>query len=232
MVDGETLTFGVDGSLIYNSLVMYDRETNSRWSQFLGRAVDGPKQGSELTFVPSVIVSWGAWMAEHPDTLFLDTGSPRFTYDTYEDYYLDPDAVGAYGESNPDRRFDGKDIVLGAALGESARAYSLGDLYRGKVINDSLGETNIVVVFDEQSGLASVFDRAVAGRTLTLGQGDEPLQMIDRATNSVWSKLDGEAIDGPLKGEQLKMLPSFQLFWFAWSDFYPNTTVYRPSKSP
>ena len=37
------LTFGVDGSLIYNSLVMYDRETNSRWSQFLGRAVDGPK---------------------------------------------------------------------------------------------------------------------------------------------------------------------------------------------
>ena len=95
---------------------MYDRETNSRWSQFLGRAVDGPKRDAELTFVSSVIVSWGAWKAEHPDTLFLDTGSSGRPYDTYEEYYLDPDLIGAYGETNPDRRFDRKDIVLGVAI--------------------------------------------------------------------------------------------------------------------
>ena len=178
-VDTETLTFGVDGSLIYNSLVMYDRETNSRWSQFLGRAVDGPKQDAELSFVPSVIVSWGAWKSEHPDTLFLDTGSSRRPQDTYEEYYLDPDMVGVYGESNPDLRFDRKDIVLGVSLGDLARAYALGDLFRRKVINDNLGETSVAAVFDERSGLAAVFERTVADRSLTLRQGDEPLQMID-----------------------------------------------------
>lgn len=206
---------------------MYDRETNSRWSQFLGRAVDGPKRDAELTFVPSIMVSWGAWKDEHPDTLFLDTGSLGHVYDIYEDYYQDPDAVGAYGEANPDRRFDRKDIVLGVALGEYARAYALRDLFRNNIITDTLGETKVVVVYDERSGLAAVFDRTVVGRTLTLGQAEEPLHMTDEETGSVWSKLDGQALDGPLKGERLTMIPSFQLFWFAWSDFYPNTTVYR-----
>ena len=231
-MDGETLTFGVDGSLIYNSLVMYDRETNSRWSQFLGRAVDGPKQGSELTFAPSVMVSWDAWKAEHPDTLFLDTGSTGYPYDTYEEYYLDPDAIGAYGETNPDRRLDRKDIVLGVSIGDHAQAYALSDLFRNKVINDALGATNVVAVFDERSGLSTVFNRNVAGRTLTLGQGDEPLQMIDEETNSVWNKLDGDAITGPLQGEQMTMIPSFQIFWFAWTDFHPETTVYESPRSP
>ena len=170
-VDTETLTFGVDGSLIYNSLVMYDRETNSRWSQFLGRAVDGPKQDAELSFVPSVIVSWGAWKSEHLDTLFLDTGRSRRPYDTYEEYYLDPDMVGVYGESNPDRRFDRKDIVLGVSLGDHARAYALGDLFRNKVINDSLGDTNVVAVFDERSGLAAIFEPLSLKDRLPLGRG-------------------------------------------------------------
>ena len=185
-----------------------------------------------LAFVPSVMVTWGAWKTEHADTLFLDTGSSRRPYDSYEDYYADPDAIGAYGEANPDRRFDRKDIVLGVAVGEQARAYALRDLFWNNVINDTLGETGVVAVYDERSTLATVFDRTVAGRTLTLRQAEEPLHMTDEETGSVWNKLDGKAVSGPLKGEQLTMIPSFQLFWFAWSDFYPDTTVYRSSSSP
>ena len=222
----------MEGSLIYNTLVMYDRETESRWSQFLGSAVDGPKQGSELTFVPSVMVTWGSWRAERADTLFLDTGSSRHSYDSYEDYYADPDAIGAYGEANSDRRFDRKDIVLGVAVGDRARAYAFGDLFSNKIINDKLGGANIVAVFDEQSSLATVFDRTVAGRLLTFRQAEEPLHMTDEETSSVWNKLDGRAVSGPLQGERLTMIPSFQLFWFAWSDFHPDTTVYRAPQSP
>ena len=184
-----------------------------------------------MTFVPSVIVSWGAWKAEHPDTLFLDTGSPRLAFDSYEEYYLDPDAVGAYGESNRDRRFTSKETVLGVSVGDQARAYGIVDLFRSKVINDALGEKSIVAVFDETANLTAVFDRTVAGRTLTLSQGAEPREMVDEETGSVWSKLDGRATTGTLEGEQMTMIPSFQLFWFAWSDFHPNTTVYQPSDS-
>lgn len=51
--------------------------------------------------------------------------------------------------------------------------------------------------------------------------------MIDEQTKTVWNKLDGRAIEGPLHGERLTMIPNFQLFWFAWSDFHPDTTIYR-----
>ena len=40
-VEDKELTFGVSGKLIRNVLVMYDRETESYWSQLLGEAVDG-----------------------------------------------------------------------------------------------------------------------------------------------------------------------------------------------
>jgi hypothetical protein len=205
---------------------MYDRETDSLWSQFLGEAVDGPKLGTKLEFVPSRIVTWGAWKEEHPDTLFLDTGGPGRPHDFYDDYYLDPDMVGTSGETNIDNRLGTKEIVLGVVVGEEARAYSFGDLIRTRVINDVLGGSDVVAVHDQRSNLVAVFDRTVAGRELTFAQADEPLRMIDAETKSVWNKLDGRAISGPMVAEQLAMLPSFELFWFAWTDFYPDTSIY------
>ena len=38
-------TFGVSGKLIMNALVMYDHQTDSLWSQFLGEAVQGASGG-------------------------------------------------------------------------------------------------------------------------------------------------------------------------------------------
>lgn len=206
---------------------MYDRETGSLWSQVLGRAVAGPKRGAALPFIPSVTVTWAAWQDEHPNTKFLDTGSLARPYNFYDQYYADPDMVGAYGENNPDRRFHPKDIVLGVVVGEHARAYSSRDLFGDAVINDTLGKMDIVAVHEERSGVTAVFDRSAAGRTLTFKRGDEPLQMIDEQTGSVWNKLNGQAIAGPLHGHLLSMIRSFHLFWFAWSDFYPDTTTYR-----
>ena len=43
-----SLTFGVSGRLLANALVMYDRETQSLWSQPLGRSIDGEFRGTTL----------------------------------------------------------------------------------------------------------------------------------------------------------------------------------------
>ena len=79
------MTFGVSGKLIMNSLVMYDRETESLWSQFLGEAVEGPLSGSSLELLPAQLTSWSAWREQHPNTLYLKTGGIPF--DPYLDYY-------------------------------------------------------------------------------------------------------------------------------------------------
>ena len=52
--------------------------------------------------------------------------------------------------------------------------------------------------------------------------------MTDDDTETVWSKLIGIAIDGPLEGSRLKPVLFFNSFWFTWSDFYPNTELFEP----
>ena len=36
-------------------------------------------------------------------------------------------------------------------------------------------------------------------------------------------------MSGELAGEQLELLPSLQVFWFAWSDFFPQTEFWSPT---
>jgi hypothetical protein len=51
-VGGRTLRFGVSGLLYNSGFLLYDRETESLWSQFDGRAIAGPLAGKQLTAVP------------------------------------------------------------------------------------------------------------------------------------------------------------------------------------
>lgn len=53
-IDGKIYTFGVSGKLIRNALVMFDRESDTLWSQLLGEAVDGPLQGTKLEPIASL----------------------------------------------------------------------------------------------------------------------------------------------------------------------------------
>jgi hypothetical protein len=76
-INGEIYTFGVSGKLIRNVLVMFDRETDTLWSQLLGEAVRGELIGTKLEFVPSWMMTWEEWKALHPDTVALDKGFPR-----------------------------------------------------------------------------------------------------------------------------------------------------------
>ena len=75
---------------------------------------------------------------------------------------------------------------------------------------------------------ASVFESTVDGKSLTFDRGDDNLLMSDRETGSNWTKTTGESVSGPLKGKILREVPSITSFWFAWSDFYPDTEVYTP----
>jgi hypothetical protein len=57
------------------------------------------------------------------------------------------------------------------------------------------------------------------------------LVMIDRETESLWSHLLGEAMQGPLAGTQLEMLPGELVTWGAWRREYPETTVLNLSRT-
>lgn len=49
--------------------------------------------------------------------------------------------------------------------------------------------------------------------------------MYDRETESLWSHVTGGAIEGPLKGVELKPYPASQTTWQHWKRLHPETMV-------
>lgn len=73
---GKTLEFGTTGKLRNSDLVMYDRQTESWWQQFLGQGIVGAMTGETLEIVPSRLESWQNFKKRAPDGLVLVPESP------------------------------------------------------------------------------------------------------------------------------------------------------------
>ena len=227
-VNGELHTFGVSGKLIMNALVMYDHQTRTLWSQFLGKGVKGELAGVELEFLPVTQTSWQLWRELHPDTKVLDKRG-RYQSDSYSGYYAGGSA-GVLGESRRDNRLDRKDLVLGVDIGGRAKAYPLSALERAPSLNDSVAGQDLLVFFEDSTGTALVYDRSVDGKTLTF-QREGPASgaqtvLVDAETGTRWLALTGVAIEGELQGKVMSRLPSHLSFWFAWKDWNPDTELY------
>ena len=225
-VRGKTLTFGVSGKLIRNSLVMFDRETGTLWSHLTGEALDGPLVGEHLQQVLSEQTTWGRWRAEHSTTLMLDVDPSELTFDPYLAYYGAPDA-GVVGRKRSDDRLPVKERVVGVRLGGGVKAYSFSALGRDRVVNDRVGGVALVVVFDGPSQSGAVYRSDPDGKVLTFAAGAKALSMVDSETGSTWDGLSGKATAGSYVGAQLEQVPITYSFWFGWVDFYPNTEVYK-----
>ena len=57
-VDGQVLDFGTTGKLRKSDLVMWDRQTESWWQQFMGEAIIGTMTGKKLEILPSRLESF------------------------------------------------------------------------------------------------------------------------------------------------------------------------------
>ena len=224
-INGQEYTFGVSGKLIRNVLVMYDRQTGSLWSQLLGEAVEGDLVGTKLTFVPSWMTTWEEWKAMHPDTVALDKGSRVGKRDSYDSYYVSSSA-GVIGETFRDERLYTKEFVIGVELGDTAVAYPYSVLNDEPVVNDTVADTDLLVVFNPESAVGIVYNRQVDGQTLTFKADGDSLTLTDEETGSTWDAFSGVATAGSLAGTQLERIKSTTIFWFGWKDFHPDTLLY------
>ncbi len=227
-INGELHTFGVSGKLIMNALVMYDHQTRTLWSQFLRKGVKGPLVGVELEVIPVTQTTWAGWRELHPDTQVLNKRG-RYQSDNYEGYYRDSSA-GVIGETINDDRLDRKELVVGVDFKGDTKAYPFSALEGQPIVNDSVAGRSILIFFDNSTDTALVFDRKVNGKTLTFRVEGEPsgIQtiLVDNETGSRWLAFTGRAIDGEFKGETLNRVLSHLSFWFAWTDWNPDTELY------
>ena len=151
--------FGVSGLLYQSDLLMFDRRSESLWTQIGARAVTGPRAGERLPLIRSSQERWATWRRRHPDGLVLSrkTGHRR-NYDRspYAGYAESKQLffpVSAADEKL--RRFHPKTRTLGlrTAEGNEARAYPLPTLVaaNGSITGTFAGHPVTVSFDDERS---------------------------------------------------------------------------------
>ncbi len=230
-VGSQVLTFGVSGKLWKNALVMFDRETGTLWSHLTGEGLYGPLEGERLRTLVSVPkITWQAWRAQHPDTRVLSIGgSEARTRDNYREYHRSG-RTGLFKPQNRDRRLKLKDWVIGVRLGEAKKAYPMKAKHwkgsgegKWKVVQDRLAEVPIVVTHNPDRFATGVWDLRVGEDEEVSGLTTvEGFFAVD-GEGRTWNLLTGR---GP-GGLRLKPIPHMQVYWFAWTDFYPKSALYE-----
>ncbi len=158
-VGGRELTFGVSGRLYNSNVLMFDRQSDSLWSQLAESAVTGEKTGTHLRTIPSVVTTWKHWRTAHPKTLVLstDTGHQRdYTRNPYSAY--EQSQALMFPAGHPDGRLKPKEKVLGVLVGDTARAYPLAALQarRSPVRENVAGKPVVVVAGADHSATAMI----------------------------------------------------------------------------
>ncbi len=236
VLDGQQLNFGVSGLLFDNNLILFDRTTDSLWSQMRLESICGDFASTRPPLLPVVQTTWAAWKAMRPETTVVsfETGFSR-NYDLYP--YGDYDSLDntqlLFPQTTNDPRLPMKENVLGITNGEVSRAYSMTRMANAAprlAINDVVNGRSVLVVFDAASQLAIPFDRAREDGTvlefdIVPGEGF-PFMLRDRQTSSVWN-LNGVSVSGPLAGQNLVKIPTFTSFWFAWSSFNAGSEIHE-----
>jgi hypothetical protein len=146
-IDGEEVEFGTSGKLYSSNLVMYDRLTQTYWSQIDGVAILGDLAGQELTEVSLDTVTWGEWKAVHPNSEVLsqDTGFVRnYNNNPYSNYFLD-DFLFFQSVENQDntRRIQNKEFVFGVEIDGQYKAYRQSDVDSMVLIEDTFAGVNL-----------------------------------------------------------------------------------------
>ncbi|MCU7812119.1 MAG: DUF3179 domain-containing protein [Candidatus Thiodiazotropha sp. (ex Notomyrtea botanica)] len=148
--DGLDLKFGVSGLLYKSDMLLYDRKTESLWSQMMKQAVSGDLQGTKLSLLTSQNTTWKDWRTAHPDTVVLsrETGYARnYSRNPYAGYEDQRDLY--FPVSGIDPRYHPKQATLGIELNGKHKAYPYVELDRsGGRVEDSFAGQDLIVRYD------------------------------------------------------------------------------------
>lgn len=165
IVAGERVEFGTSGKLWKSNLVMYDRKTDSYWSQILGEAILGEMTGAKLPLLPSDQLRFGEWKKLHPDgqVLSRDTGAVRFYgSNPYEDYFSVTNLALSLAKPT-DTRLPADAFVLGIVIDGKAKAYEVNAIKRAGQVEDEFGGKTIVLKHDKDLDAVRVYEKLPDG---------------------------------------------------------------------
>ncbi len=135
-IEGRVLDFGVSGKLRHSDMVMYDRQTESWWQQFVGEGIVGVMTGMRLRHLPAVLRPFSAFRAAFPGGRVLIPPDRRVRP------YGDNPYAGYDRATAPflyDGRYDGPGLPLSYVISVGKEAWLLEDIRRaGRIDHGNL----------------------------------------------------------------------------------------------
>lgn len=163
----QVIDFGVSGLLHNNDMLMYDRQTDSLWSQIPGKAISGPMAGARLKRLSVSHIPWAQWKRQYPngEVLSTKTGAIRdYNDDPYKGY--DRTEKLFFPVSRSDKRYTNKDLVLGLEQEGITKVWPFSELEKtatksgSNLITDTFNGQPIAINFDPLSKTAIIQDMA------------------------------------------------------------------------
>jgi hypothetical protein len=227
IVDSRKLTFRLAG-INNQNFIMRDEETGSWWQQVSGEAILGPLKGKRLNLVFHDELSFVTWKNEKPDGRVLrpdEQAASLYAKKNWDEGMAKVPVVTPVSENDP---LEPRALIIGIRINNESTAYPLAELQKQAAVLDTLGETALLIVLDEDKKSARAFDRSVDGKVLEFfaKPDTKPLRLVDAETGSEWD-FSGKAISGAMKGKQLKKIYVLSDFWFDWKIYNPNTAIYH-----
>jgi hypothetical protein len=144
---------------------------------------------------------------------------------------LTPEDIAQRNNSKRDPLVVSKDLVVGVEIRGQSRAYPLHFLHVHEIVNDTLGEIPIAIVWHWPSGHLAVFEReqdayfANSGITANGGMLFYALQETVGSEQLYASMLE-QSVTGT--HDELTSVPHDVVSWKQWISEHPNTTALGP----
>jgi hypothetical protein len=161
-IAGKVTDFGVSGLLYNSDVLLYDRETESLWSQIMGQAVAGKLVGEKLKALPVSNTSWRSWLEKHPNTMVLstDTGYSRdYGRNPYQGY--DKSRQLYFGVNNrAPETYHPKEPVVGVEFDGVFKAYPFAELEKNNKarFQDNVNGVDITISWDSENQSVTLSD--------------------------------------------------------------------------
>lgn len=226
-----------------NGIMVMKHKDGSLYSALSGVAFDGPKKGTRLPPVPTLVGDWGDWLKTYPQAVAYHM------FEKYKPVEL-PAEIHADSQKSrlpADKRLPADTLVLGVWDGKQARAYPLSAIEKAGFVEETVDGRARVIFWHGASKTAAAYVAVAAppGKYTAPkpnDDGESPPEKapdktravtllldkkgyLDKETNSRWD-VAGRAVDGELKGWTLSWLDGVVVRWFAWAAEYPETTIY------
>ncbi len=124
---------------------------------------------------------------------------------------------------------DPNNLVVGIVHDGVAKAYAHRILDWHEIVNDELADINYALTYCPLTGTAVAWNREVNSEITTFGVSGKlyntNLMPYDRATDSYWSQMRLDCVNGDLISTRINTFPVIETTWETWSSMYPNSSV-------